>query len=296
VHGVRVVLRLQAHPAVLGVDGAVLSLVAVEEVARVELQARLVPPQLHDAAGLVLADDGHLAHALPVRLAVQHVVDVVPDAALDLRDARAGRRRGAEVEGRAGDGGDGARRDEVPAHGRHRAREDLDGVPQDVAVAVAAEVPVRVLRQVDGRRLVHRPRVHGDAVRVVAVDLVGDQHVQVPREPLLAVVAPVGEGDVGKLPRDALPDRPEHLVEPAVAAVQRVVAVVLVRVVGPVLDGEPPAGDPVRHPPHQRAEVGRVVLFQLVNQQYDGSLNKHDEQLITFPNHQPNLKMEEKKM
>jgi hypothetical protein len=84
-----------------------------------------------------------------------------------------------------------------------------------------------------------------------------------------------------------------------VAAVQRVVAVVPVRVVRAVPDGEPPAGDPVRHAPHQRAEVGRVVLFQFhsVCQQYDGSLNKQDKQLITFPIHQSNLKKKkEKKM
>jgi hypothetical protein len=259
VHGVRVVLRLQAHPSVLGVDGAALAVVALEHVASVELQAGLVGPQLHDAPGVRLADHGHLAHALPVRLAVQHVVDVVPT--LDLGDVRAGRRRGAEVEGSAGDGGDRARRDEAAAHGRDRGREDLDGVAQDGAVAVAAEVPVRVLRQVHGGGLVQRPRVHGDAVGAVAVDLVGDQHVQVAREPLLAVVAAVGEGDVRELPRDALPDGPEHLVEPAVPAVERVVAVVPVRVVGVVPDGEPPAGDAVRHAPHQRAEVGRVVLL-----------------------------------
>jgi hypothetical protein len=258
VHGVRVVLRLQAHPAVLGVDGAALAHVALEEVAGVELQPGLVPPQLHHAAGVRLAHHHHLAHPLPVRRAVEHEVDVVP--ALHLRDARAWRRGGPEVEGRPGDGRDGARRDEAAADRRHRGREDLDGVAKDGAVAVAAEVPVRVLREVHGGGLVERPGVHGDAVGEVAVDLVGDEHVQGAREPLLAVVAAVGEGDVRELAGDALADGPEHLVEPAVAAVERVVAVVPERVVGAVPDGEAPAGDAVRHATHQRAEVGRVVL------------------------------------
>lgn len=259
VHGVRVVLRLQAQAAVLGVDGAALPLVALEEVAGVELEPGLVAPELHHPPGGRLADYRHLPHPLPVRRAVEDVVDVVPS--LHLRDARAGRGGGPEVEGRPGDGRDGAGRDEVAGDGRHGGGEDLDGVVEDGAVAVAAEVPVRVLREVDGGGLVEGPGVHGDAVGEVAVDLVGDEHVEVAREALLAVVAAVGEGDVGEVAGDALADGPEHLVEPAVAAVERVVAVVPVRVVGAVLDGEAPAGDAVRHAAHQRAEVGRLVLF-----------------------------------
>jgi hypothetical protein len=261
VHGVRVVLALQAQPTVLGVPNAVLALVALEEVAGVELHAGLVRPQLNHSPGRGLAHHSHLPHALPVFChPVQHVVYVVP--ALHLRDHRAGRGRRPEVERRAGHRRHDTGRDQVGADGRHGGRHDLHGVVEDrLAAVVPAQVPVRVLREVHRRRLVQRPRVHCDAVGEVAVDLVGDQHVEVAGEPLLVIVAVVGEGDVRELAGHALADRPEHLVEPAVPAVQRVVAVVLVRVVRVVLDGEPPAGDAVRHAAHQPAEVGGVVLL-----------------------------------
>jgi len=66
--------------------------------------------------------------------------------------------------------------------------------------------------------------------------------------------------------RSRTEDGPEHLAEPAVAAVERVVAVVPERVVRAVPDGEAPAGDAVRHATHQRAEVGRVVVVFFSNQ------------------------------
>jgi hypothetical protein len=185
VHGVGEPLRLQAQRTVLPVHLAAPSLDVVDEVARVELHARLVRPQLHRPARLAVPDHRHLPQR--ARLAVHDVVRVVAVdpglAAVDLADVRAHGRRGPEVVGRAGHRRHLPRRDERGVHGRVPRREELDGVVEHVAAAGAAKVPVRVLGQVHRRRLVQCRRVHVHAQDVRTRDMVRHVHVQVAGEP-----------------------------------------------------------------------------------------------------------------
>ena len=145
---------------------------AVEEVARVELDPRLGGEDLERAAALRLDDPGDLAQL--ARLAAQHEVVVVAAAALQLLvgrvDARADRCRLAEVERRAVDRLHLAGRDQRRVDRREAVGLELQLVAEDRALALAGQVEVGVVREVDDRRRVGRRRVVDDepAVRRAA--------------------------------------------------------------------------------------------------------------------------------
>ncbi len=87
-----------------------------------------------------------------IGLPAQHVVVVV--ALAKLPQARADGLRRLEIQGRIHHAGDGARRNQGLVHDGELAGVDHQLVAQDVAGALAREVPVAVVCQVHDRLLV----------------------------------------------------------------------------------------------------------------------------------------------
>ena len=153
VRRIRVVLRLQAEAAAALVRTSALSLqLPVEKIARVELHARFGGRDLEGPAGLRLDDSRGAAQA--AGRAVQHPVVIVAAAVLQLRirliDARADRGRLAEIERRAFNRRELARRNQRRIDRRVAIGVDRQLVTEDVARS--GEIEVAVLRQVDVRR------------------------------------------------------------------------------------------------------------------------------------------------
>ena len=251
-------LRLKAERAVLLVDGSVLAGDAVEEVARVELDARLVRPDFHDAARLRLHQDRREPEPVLIGTLVEHEVVVVAAGIVlgggHRREVLADRLHHGEVERRSRHRRDLARGDERRVDRRVALRGEHQQVAEDVSGAVAREVPVGVVREVHDRRLVGG-RAHVDLELVGVRQRVDDRRVDIARVALLAIGRAVGEGDaragVGHL-RLALP---HHLVETLRAAVEVVRAVVGRERVLLAVDREAALGDAVRAAAGGAAEV-----------------------------------------
>lgn len=77
VHRVGVTLGLQGHGCKLLIHMSSFTLLVLEHVAAVELQPRLVGPQLHLPAALGVAHRDRLLHSGAVPAVVEHVVNVV---------------------------------------------------------------------------------------------------------------------------------------------------------------------------------------------------------------------------
>ena len=164
----------------------------------------------------------------------------------------------AEVERRAGHGADLAGRDELGVDGREGVGVEHQLVVEDRAAVVAAEVEVGVLREVDRRGLVRRRLVLEDDLVVVGEE-VGDGGGEGAGEALLAVRAHAREHDaLAALVGERL-GVPDHLVEPDVAAVERVRPVVRRQLVGLAVELELGPADPIPVPADDGAEV-RVGL------------------------------------
>ena len=257
------VLGLQAEPEVLLVgDAGLAGDRAVQEVARVELHAGLGGQHVHDAAAAGLAHRRrHRQHAAAV---VQHVVVVVAHRrrARHLADARPDGREAREVHHRAAHRRDLAGRDQRVVHRREPVRHQHQFVAEDVALPVAGQVEVAVVRQVDDGRLVGGRGVVEPQLVPVG-QRVGDRGRQRARVAFLHVRAHVGElhgGAVGR--RHDL--RPPHaLVEALHAAVQVVRPVVGRERVLLAVELELALGDPVADAPDRGAEVRVLALVLL---------------------------------
>ena len=167
-------------------------------------------------------------------------------------------RRRAEVERRAGDAGQLAGRDQALHDRRVAVGVDLHHVAVDGADALAGEVEVGVLRDVDRRRLVGL-RVVVDDQRVGVGERVGHRQLQRAGVALVAVLAGQRElqrGAVGALDRRR---RPHQLVEALEPAVQRVDAVVGGELVGLAVERERRAADAIAVAADDGAEVRRVL-------------------------------------
>src|SRR5438067_10436387 len=202
----------------------------VEKISRVELHARFGGRYVQrSAAGRI-----HYARRVAQRAAraVQHDVVVVAFAVAELLvlgvDAPADRGRTAELERRAFDRRQLAGRNERRVDRREPIGVDRQLVPQDVAVPLAREVEVAVLRQVDWRRFVGRCVV---ADRQLARRREGAGHTRGHRAGVLffAILARVGVGDADDAAAVDRRAAPQRLVEALDAAVQ---------VIGTVVRGE----------------------------------------------------------
>jgi hypothetical protein len=192
VDGIGEPLRLEAQRGVPPVHATALAPDASEPVAGVELHPGLVRPQLHGPPRGAVPDARHRPQRRR-RGAVHGVVGVVArDAASatarpQVRQARPHGRRRAEVVGRAGHGRQRARRHERGVHRRVPRREELHRFAEDGPAAVAAEVPVRVVREVHRGGPAPRRGVHAHAQHVRARQTVRHVHVQVAGEPCFIV-------------------------------------------------------------------------------------------------------------
>src|SRR5690606_26321983 len=224
---VGIVLRFQAEAVAFVVDVAVLAGDrTVQEIAAVELHARLGRVHFHDAPRLRILDAGRELESVAV--AVQHVVVVVPAAELDLLvvgiDAGPDRGLRAEIERCAFDARELARRNERSIDGRVAIRIDRELVTEHVARAVAGQVEVGMLREIHDGRFVRRRVVIEDELVLVGERI---RHARFERagKALVAVRARMREDEPAlPLPLERL-GLPYHLVESDLAAVQRVRAV-----------------------------------------------------------------------
>src|SRR3982751_1303543 len=127
----------------------------VEEVARVELHARLIGGDLEGAAARRL-DDARGARLARSR-SIENEVVIVSTGNLQLLvrlgDPRTDGCRRAEIERRAGDRRQLTGRNQRRVDGRVTARVELQQVTEDVAPRTPREIEVTVLRQVDRRCL-----------------------------------------------------------------------------------------------------------------------------------------------
>src|SRR5262249_16835884 len=157
VRRVRIVLRLEAETGAVTIDVAALALDrAVEEIARVELQAWLGRRDLHRTPALRIRQSRRELEA--GSLPFQHPVVIVALAVLELLiavlDARADDGRPTEVERRAADVRELTPRNQRVVDGRVEVRVDQELLPEDIPRSLARHVPVRVLSEIDGCRLV----------------------------------------------------------------------------------------------------------------------------------------------
>src|SRR5215213_5561525 len=187
---VRVVLGLQSQAVALAVGAAAgPDQGAVEEVARVELDAGLVGEDLqYPPAARVLQPGRQLQ---PGAAPVEHPVVVVAAADLELleavvTDALADPGRTGEVHRRAGHRVDGPGGDQGGVDRGVAAGPQAQLVVVDVARALTGQVPVGVVGQVDDRGGVGG-RLVAHAQGVAVVEGVGDGGVQGARVVLLAV-------------------------------------------------------------------------------------------------------------
>mmetsp|Transcript_21019 Transcript_21019/g.67114 ORF Transcript_21019/g.67114 Transcript_21019/m.67114 type:complete len:361 (-) Transcript_21019:301-1383(-) len=181
------VLRLEAEARELVVLRTASPLErAVQIAGRVELHAGLVRRHGHAAAARRLVDAAARAEPVLARRRGEHVVVVVPHPAVRLREPLPDRRRRGEVH-RTADGPHLAGRDRGLVDRRVEPRGELDLVLLDRPRPAVLQVPVRVVGQVDHRRLVaHRLVLHPQLA--LCWKGVGDLGEQVAGVPLLTVL------------------------------------------------------------------------------------------------------------
>src|SRR5215216_6384576 len=263
---VGVVLGLEGEPVALPVHPAAgADQRPVQEVAGVELDARLVGDDLQDPAAPRLDDPGRQLEAAAVP--VQHPVVVVaaPDDELlePVADARPDGGRAPEVHRRAADPGDLAGRDQGRVNRRVVAGLEGQLVAVDVARALAGQVPVGVVGQVDDRLQVAvadqpGPVVHADLVAVG--ERVGDLVGQPPRVALVTVGAGEAEHQPHAVPVPHRGGGPHVLVEADRATVEAVGRVVDRQLVGLAVELEPAQGDAVGIAAGDAAEIRALGL------------------------------------
>src|SRR5439155_23230099 len=165
-----------------------------------------------------------------VAAAVEDEVVIVPAAVanlgvLALINARADGHRRPKIERSASDGRDLASRDESRVHRRHRVGVDGELVPENVTGPITRKIPVAVLREIDGRRLVAR-RLIVDNQPISIRERVGNGSTEGSWITFFHVRAGVNESDTSALVVPEWVGVPDHLVEAANSAVQTVRTVV----------------------------------------------------------------------
>ena len=258
-------LRLERDPVAHAVDVLLLAdQRAVEEVAGVDLDSRLVGQHLeHAARARVLEPRGELGLG---RLAgIEHEIVVDPAADDDLRVAPVAHdlvenSPAGEIEWRARDGPQLSRRDERGVDRRVAVRGDGQAVGQRSARrAFAGEVEQSMIGQVDDRRRVGA-RVEIDGQRAAVVQRVGRRHRELAGIALVARRAHQPKRDLGETALVAhVDDLPDALVEPDRAAVQRVGLVVERQLVGFAVEGEAAAGDAIGVAADRLAPIIRML-------------------------------------
>ena len=228
---------------------------AVEKLPRVDLQPRLIAADDHGPARLRIGEAGDGAHRSGGGTDDEVVIELGQDVP-----------RRSIVERRACDRFDGAGGDDRIARG-----EGVGGDRQQVTenVACAGEVPVGVVGQVDGRRLIGR-RAHLDAQLVVVRERVGRPRIDRARIPGVPFGGTVEQRERGAIHLSGR-DGPVGPVPAPGAAVQVVGRVVGVEVIRDSPEHEARVADPVRDPAADRAEedVLPEVAVRIVEPQHD---------------------------
>ena len=179
-----------------------------------------------------------------------------------LGEVRADRLLRAEIKRRAGHVRDLAGGDERGIHGRVAVGVERELVVEDGARALAAQVPVRVVRQVDAGGRVGGG-LHVDRQLVLRGERVRDLRRACAGEALLTGRAHVGEGDRRIAVHHAGLAVPEALVEALRATVQAVGAVVAGDLARLAVDGELPLGNAVGAAAGGAPEVLRALDVRL---------------------------------
>ena len=238
---------------------------AVEEVGRIELDRRLRGRDLHHPAADRL-DDPRRQGQLAGLLLVEHVGVVV--AAGDLVDPRTDRRGLGEVHRRTLDRGQAAGGDQRAVDRQVMVGIDHHQLVEDAALGPAAQVPVGVIGEVDGRGLVGGGRVVHLQL-VVVIERVDHRGGEVAGVTFVAVGTEVRQLDAHKilvLQRLGLPDR---LVEALLSTVEVVGAVVGGQGIGLAVQRELALGDAVGVAAGDGPEEGmsgKVVLERIQRQ------------------------------
>src|SRR2546426_1083264 len=120
------------------------------------------------------------------------------------------------------------------------------------------QIPVRVLREIHGRRLVTRGLVVHDQL-IARREGVGEARDQRPRESFLSILARIAQRDARAAVGLELLAGPFDLVESAYATMQRVRPIVVREVVRRALEGELTVRDAIGVAADDRAEVRRVL-------------------------------------
>src|SRR5256714_1922620 len=235
---------------------------AVEKVPRIKLQAGLGGGDLHRPTTRWFDDVRSEYQRVRGRAAtIQHPVVIVAVAVtnlgvLSLIYSLTDCVWCPEIERRALDGRDLTRRNECRVDWRGRISIDGEHMSKNIARRVAGEIPVRLLRQIDWRRLVGCRSVINDQ-SIIRRQCLGGGCVQRPRITFLAVWTCVVE-------RDALsplilkrPRVPHDLVEAAQSTVQTVRTIVDCECIRHAVEREVSARDSVCITPNGRAEEKR---------------------------------------
>src|SRR5579885_936329 len=202
---------------------------SVEEICRVELDAWLRGEDFQNAAAGWLFDARRQRE--PAARAIQHPIVVVAVPALELfvvlLDARSDCGGLAEIERSAGDGPQLAGGNQPGIHGSKAIGVEREPVAENVTRTRSFQVPVCVIGQVYDRELVGSGSVI-DAQLVGVRQMIYGGRLEIARESFLAVFAAICElqAAIGEFAR-----RPDALIKSPAAAVQRVLAVVLIQLV-----------------------------------------------------------------
>src|SRR6266576_6522763 len=153
-------LETEARP--LTVNAPALSFNSpIEKIAGIELQSRLCRASVEPAAARRILQPRRMHERprpppLPRAIAVDHPIVVVaapePELLMLVVDARSNRGCPAKIERRSRHRGDLAGRNQRRINRRKRGRVERQNVIEYVA-PIAMQVPVRVLREIDRRRL-----------------------------------------------------------------------------------------------------------------------------------------------
>lgn len=259
--GVRPALSLQTEGRAGRIDRAVLAHLVLQIVGGVELETGLGGVALQTQVGTL---GGSRQTEGTGGSVVEDEVMVVTVAHADL----------GMIAGQARPEGNGLTEIEGgPRHVQHPAGgdaglvvlgdgvgEDLNGVPVQIAGAVAVEVKIAVVGQVHQGVGIAAGLI-GEGEGIVLSQSVGHLNVQGTGEALLTVKAGAGE-DQFSLGVGA--GRPDFFMKTMDAAVVAVGAVVHCQRVGLAIELEGSAADAVGHPAHQRANV--LILLFVVGQ------------------------------
>jgi len=240
---------------------------AVEEVARVKLDARLRGENLHHPAALRLDHPGRQRKLLAFLL-VEHVAVIV--SAFDPGDPRPDRVRLGEVHGRAFHGGRLTQGNQTVVDRKIGVGVEHHLVRKRVARAGPGQVPIGVIGEVHRGGLVALGGVlHLEAV--VGGQLVGDRAGQRAGIALVAVGAREGKLHAHALFALMRLGLPHGLIETLDAAVQVVGTVVHGQRVFGAAERELALGDPVGVAADDRSEIG--MASQVAVERIEGERN-----------------------